>query len=113
EVVDYGKERYRRKMERLQDTTAKPYQSSHGNIFPNFAWSGTGSPLDHRGFYVFHPRGPLQTEVHLWVAVERDAPPAVRARAQTDIGERGQLASGFFAQDDGENFERVTEATRS
>jgi phenylpropionate dioxygenase-like ring-hydroxylating dioxygenase large terminal subunit len=113
EVVDYVKERYRRKLARLKDTKAKPYQSSHGNIFPNFAWSGTGSPLDHRGLYVFHPKGPLATEIWLWLAVEREAPAAVRERARADFGERGQLASGFFAQDDAENFERVTESTRT
>jgi phenylpropionate dioxygenase-like ring-hydroxylating dioxygenase large terminal subunit len=113
EVVEYIRERYRRKLERLKDVPAKPYASSHGNIFPNFCYSGTGSPLDHRGFYVCHPRGPLQTEIWLWLAVERDAPAVLKERAWAVFARRGQLPSGFFAQDDAENFERVTEATRT
>jgi nitrite reductase/ring-hydroxylating ferredoxin subunit len=113
EVVDYVKERYRRKLEALNDLGAKPYSSSHGNVFPNFAYSGIGGALDHRGFYLWHPKGPLETENWLWAAVERDAPQIVKELAFTQFGQGGQLASGFFGQDDAENFERVTESTRS
>jgi phenylpropionate dioxygenase-like ring-hydroxylating dioxygenase large terminal subunit len=113
EVVEYVEERYRRKMEQLAPVKAKPYQTSHGNVFPTLTWSGTGGPLDHRAFYILHPKGPLETDVWLWLAVERDAPEAVKARARQDFSQRGQLSAGFFAQDDSENFERVTESTRT
>lgn len=112
EAVEYVEERWRRLRERLKDSPTKPYSFTHGNIFPNFALWG-GSALRGNGFFVFHPRGPLQTEVRQTVLMPRQAPPAVKQAAYAEMGRGGHFASGLFEQDDANNFERVTESTRT
>jgi phenylpropionate dioxygenase-like ring-hydroxylating dioxygenase large terminal subunit len=112
EAVDYVKERWARLQARSADVRAKPYSLSHGNIFPNFALWG-GSALRGNGFFQFHPRGPLTTEVRQIVLLPRQAPGSVKEAAINEMGRGGHFASGLFEQDDADNFERVTEATRS
>jgi hypothetical protein len=110
EVVEWVTERYRRLQERLRDTPAKPYGFQHGNCFPNLNWVGAGTAFPGRGFYLWHPRGPLQSEVWQWCFVERAAPRIVKELAARQFV-RNQAAAGLFGQDDYENFERVTENT--
>jgi phenylpropionate dioxygenase-like ring-hydroxylating dioxygenase large terminal subunit len=112
EVLEWVKERFRRLQERLKDTPAKPYGFIRATIFPNFSINGAMCAFGSRGFYLWHPRGPLETEVWQWCAVERAAPRIVKELAATGAS-RGQSASGLFGQDDNENFERVTENTRT
>jgi hypothetical protein len=113
EVVEYVQVRYARLLERLQDTPAKPYVISHGNVFPNFSFVGGQTAL--RGFvlYLLHPKGPLNTEVWQWVALPKAAPPQVRHAALTQFRREGHFAAGMFEQDDAEIFDRSTESTRS
>ncbi len=112
EVVDYVQTRYRGLQDRLRSTPAKPYGFVRANLFPNFSFNGASSALTARGLYLWHPHGPDKTRVMQWCAVERDAPRVVKERAVADFS-RGQAATGFFGQDDSENFERVTENTRT
>jgi phenylpropionate dioxygenase-like ring-hydroxylating dioxygenase large terminal subunit len=113
EAVDWVRERYRRVTERLAELDSKPYSFSHGNVFPNMSFFGRGGALNGRILAVLHPKGPIETEVWQWFFVEREAPAAVREFTWARQGQEGQLASGLFAQDDTENWERVTESTRS
>jgi nitrite reductase/ring-hydroxylating ferredoxin subunit len=112
EVVEYVEERYRRLAERLRDLPAKPSGFAHANCFPNLNLTGASSAFRGRGFYVWHPRGPLQSEAWQWCLVERAAPQAVKEWAAKDFAQH-QSAAGFMGQDDYENFERVTENTRT
>ncbi len=112
EVVEYVTERFRRMQERMKDTRAKPYGYSHGNCFPNLNLVGASSPLVGRAFLPTHPKGPLRSEVWQYCLVERAAPMAVKQMIA--IGEsRTQAPAGLFGQDDVENFERITDNTRT
>jgi phenylpropionate dioxygenase-like ring-hydroxylating dioxygenase large terminal subunit len=113
EAEEWVRDRYRRVTARLADLESKPFSFSHGNVFPNLSFFGRGGALNGRILALLHPRGPTETEVWQWFLVERDAPASVRDFTWSRQGQEGQLASGLFAQDDTENWERVTEATRS
>lgn len=113
EAADWVRERYRRVANRLADLESKPYSFSHGNVFPNMSLFGRGGALNGRILALLQPRGPVETEVWQWYFVEHDAPQVVRDFSWARFGQEGQLASGLFAQDDTENWERVTESTRS
>ncbi len=110
---EWVRERYARFERRAEGLEAKPYSYSHGNVFPNFSFFGRGGALAGRLFAVEHPRGPINTDVWQWFMVERDAPETVKEYAWSKLGGEGLAASGMFAQDDSENFERVTESSRS
>jgi len=112
EAVDYVKARYAAIQERMTGSGAVPYSFSHANVFPNCAIWG-GSALRGHGFFVFHPRGPLRTEVRQTVLFPRDAPQIVKDLTVAELGRGGHFASGFFEQDDANNFEQVTQSTRS
>jgi hypothetical protein len=63
------------------------------------------------GFYIWHPKGPDRLEAWQWCAIDRDAPQIVKDIIRVDFS-RVQSTTGIAAQDDTENFEQVTEATR-
>jgi len=113
DVVDYVTTRYARLQERLNGAVARPYVFSHGNVFPNFSLIGGQTALRGWLFYLIVPQGPLASEVWQWVLVPREAPPAIREAALTQFRREGHFAAGFFEQEDAENFDRVTESTRS
>lgn len=108
ESVEWLDDKYRRLMERLPGKGDKPYSFHVGNIFPNFSLIGTGSQLYGRGLLTWHPRGPEQTEVWQWCAVDRTAPKALKERMIYVLMHR-QAATGLVAPDDHENFARITE----
>ena len=113
ETVEWVKERYQRQLRKLEGTPAKPYSYSHATVFPNFPFFGRGGALNGRVLFILCPVGPTQTDIWEWFFVEKDAPEIVKRRAWEALGREGHLGSGLFAQDDAENFERVTEATRT
>jgi phenylpropionate dioxygenase-like ring-hydroxylating dioxygenase large terminal subunit len=113
EVLDYVQTRYARLQERFGARRARPYVFSHGNVFPNFSLIGGQTALRGWLFYLIAPRGPLDSEVWQWLLVPRQAPPAIREAALLQFRREGHFAAGFFEQEDAENFERVTHATRS
>jgi phenylpropionate dioxygenase-like ring-hydroxylating dioxygenase large terminal subunit len=112
EAVDFITVRYERLKARQAGGKATAYSFSHATIFPNLAVWG-GSALRGIGLFVFHPRGPVNTEVRQHVLLPRQAPDAVKELARQDLGRGGHFASGLFEQDDANNFERVTESTRT
>jgi len=75
-------------------------------VFPNLSLSSSSGML-----HVWHPRGPLQTEVWLYTLVDRDAPPAVKDTLRL-AAQRHFSPAGLFEQDDGENWEQSTAAAR-
>jgi phenylpropionate dioxygenase-like ring-hydroxylating dioxygenase large terminal subunit len=112
EAVEYVKDRYRQLQERTKEVPAKPCGFTHANIFPNFSLDCHHNLLRARGLYLWHPRGPQRTEAWGWIAVERHAPEIVKKIAADQL-HTGQSVSGLFLQDDYENFERVSENTRT
>jgi phenylpropionate dioxygenase-like ring-hydroxylating dioxygenase large terminal subunit len=112
DCVEWVKERHRRLQERLKDFVAKPYAFHAGNIFPNFALIGVGTATYAKGLIVHHPRGAYSTEVWIWAAVEKSAPPAMKERQKFVLMQR-QAAAGLVAPDDHENFLRIVANIRA
>lgn len=110
EVVEYVEECHHRLLQRLSSKQADLYGLSFGNIFPNFSFNDF-SALRPLGLYVWHPRGAAALEAWQWCAVDAAAPQAVKDICRIDFP-RTQAVTGIAAQDDTENFEQVTEATR-
>jgi phenylpropionate dioxygenase-like ring-hydroxylating dioxygenase large terminal subunit len=78
----------------------------HHTIFPNFSFLG-GS----RTMRVWHPRGPNQIEVWVWINVPANAPDEVKlAMRRTSI--RTFSPSGLLEQDDGENWNEIQKVLR-
>ena len=110
DVVEYVTECHARLRERLSQQQAQVYGLSFGNAFPNFSFNDFGA-LRPMGFYLWHPQGPDKLEAWQWCAVDKDAPQVIKDLARVDFT-RTQAVTGIAAQDDSENFEQVTEATR-
>jgi dibenzofuran dioxygenase alpha subunit len=110
EVVEYIRESRHRLEQRLSEKQANVYSWGVGNIFPNFALNNF-SAFQPVGIYLWLPKGPDRSEVWQWCAVDRAAPKVIKEIARTGFT-RLQSAAGFFGQDDSDNFEQVTEATR-
>ena len=110
EVTEYVEESYRHLRERVSEDQAKVGALGPGNIFPNFSFNDFGV-FYSRGLYLWHPRGPEEMEAWEWCMVDSAAPAIIKEMATVEFT-RGQSVSGFFGQDDTENFERVAEATR-
>lgn len=110
EVLEYVEESHRLLAERLSEAQVRVYALAFANLFPNFSFNNF-SALRPLGLYLWHPKGPGAIEGWQWCAVPRQAPQAVKELARREFS-RQQSASGIVAQDDTENFEQVTEATR-
>ena len=110
EAVEYVEETQRRLDERLSKLQAKVYTLAFGNIFPNFSFNNF-SALRPFGFYLWHPKSPDAIEAWQWCGVDSQAPQAIKDICRLEF-QRQQAATGIASQDDTENFEQVTEATR-
>ena len=110
DVVEYIEECRRRLEEGLSKLQADVYALSFGHIFPNLSHNDF-SALRPMGFYLWHPKGPLEMESWQWCGVDRDAPEALKEMIRVDFT-RTQAVAGIAAQDDTENFEQVSEAAR-
>jgi phenylpropionate dioxygenase-like ring-hydroxylating dioxygenase large terminal subunit len=110
EVVEYVKQCQRRLEDRLTPNQAAVYALPTGNIFPNFTFTNF-SALRPIGLYLWHPKGAQKMEPWQWCAVDRKAPQSVKDLVRIEFS-RGQSPAGLVGQDDTENFEQVTEATR-
>lgn len=110
EVLDYVTASRSRLDEKLSAAQARIFALAFGNVFPNFSFNNF-SALRPMGFYLWHPKGPGRIEAWQWCAVDRAAPQLVKDMIRADFS-RVQSTTGIAAQDDTENFEQVTEATR-
>lgn len=99
-----------RLVQRLGEDRARVFALGFGNLFPNLAFNNF-SALRPMGFYQAHPKAPNQIEMWQWCALDRDAPDSIKEMVKVDFT-RTQAVTGIAAQDDAENFEQVTEATR-
>jgi dibenzofuran dioxygenase alpha subunit len=110
EVVDYIREGRSRLARNVSSAQADIYGLGFGNIFPNFSFNDF-SALRPIGLYLWQPRGADGLEAWQWCAVDAKAPDSVKEMIRADFS-RGQSVTGIVAQDDTENFEQVTEATK-
>lgn len=110
EVVDYVRACRDRLEIRLSKAQADVFALGFGNVFPNFSHNNF-SALRPFGLYLWHPRSAQTLEAWQWCLIDAGAPEAVQKMARLDFA-RAQAAAGIAAQDDTENFEQVTEATR-
>ncbi|MBT4905539.1 MAG: SRPBCC family protein [Alphaproteobacteria bacterium] len=110
EVVEYVEECQQRLIKAFPKYQADMYAPSFSNMFPNLSFNDF-SALRPIGFYLWLPKGPGKLEAWNWCGLDRDAPQVIKDQARVDWT-RIQSVSGIAAQDDTENFEQVTEATR-
>jgi phenylpropionate dioxygenase-like ring-hydroxylating dioxygenase large terminal subunit len=110
EVVDYVRACHDRLSSRLTPEQVRVYGLGFGNIFPNLSINDF-SALRPIGLYLWHPRGPTAIDAWQWCVIDSAAPDAVKEIARVDF-QRMQAVTGIAAQDDSENFEQVTQATR-
>jgi phenylpropionate dioxygenase-like ring-hydroxylating dioxygenase large terminal subunit len=112
EAVEYVRDRFERLMDRQKDRPARVSGWTWGQWFPTLNLQAFDTALRGRLFILCHPKGPHASDIWEWCFVERSAPKVVReliAKTAT----RGQSGSGIIGIDDGENFDRITENTRT
>jgi phenylpropionate dioxygenase-like ring-hydroxylating dioxygenase large terminal subunit len=97
---------------RLPDLPAKPYSFHVGNLFPTLSIIGNGTAMEAVGLLVWHPRGPYETSVTEIGFVDAGAPADLQEQMAFSLVHQ-QAAAGIFAPDDHENFERLSENTRT
>ena len=92
---------------RLGFVRARRMRTAHNTVFPNFS-SLTGP----RPTRIWHPRGPLKTEVWAFWCLDKEAPEEVKQLYRT-TGMQSFGPSGMAEQDDMDNWRGSTEAGRS
>jgi phenylpropionate dioxygenase-like ring-hydroxylating dioxygenase large terminal subunit len=92
---------------RLGYKRARLMRTAHNTVFPNFS-SLTGA----RPTRLWHPRGPLHTEVWAFWCVEENASEEVK-RAYRINGIQSFGPTGLLEQDDMDNWRNATDAGRS
>ena len=92
--------------ERLGPTQVR-FSPIVGTIFPNFSFLLAADTVR-----VWHPRGPLSTEVWSFVAVDKDAPEEIKRTTRLDSISRFGT-SGMFEQDDMDNWNACVAASKS
>jgi 3-phenylpropionate/trans-cinnamate dioxygenase subunit alpha len=112
DVVEYVEERHRQLQERLGARPSKLAGWTWGQVFPNLNLQAFDSALRGRIFALCLPKGPDASEIWQWNLVERNAPKALKEFVARTAN-RGQSGSGLIGVDDTENFERITEVTRT
>lgn len=110
EGVEYVQAYNQRLREHLSERQAEIHGIGEGNIFPNMSWIKFGC-FHVLGLYSWHPKGPNELEVWQICLFDSAAPPAIREFARTQMSQEN-AAGGIFGPDDGENFERISEALR-
>tara|TARA_R110002110_G_scaffold415713_1_gene654125 strand:- start:4348 stop:5664 length:1317 start_codon:yes stop_codon:yes gene_type:complete len=103
EIVQYLQENQKKFEERLGKIRTRMIGSlSSSNIFPNLSFLA-----GHNTFRTWNPKGPLETELHTWVFLNRNAPEALKEKYRRGVMLTFSPA-GVFEMDDGENFENCT-----
>ena len=92
-------------IDRLGHLRATRVRHAHASLFPNMSW------LSNNVFRVWHPRGPLKTEVWAWSYWDKRAPEDVRTHFRITSMTFGP--GGIMEQDDMDNWRGSSEAGRS
>jgi len=104
EVERYFRKCYEERQQRMGDRSRLlPFV---GTIFPNMGFNGR----QPRSITVFHPHGPMHTEMWKWYLIDKGAPAEVRDLLR-HFFMRYQGPAGMTEQDDIENWQMATEAS--
>ena len=96
----------RSEMEQRLGTVRPRVTNGHHTVFPNMSWLQGGT------LRIWHPRGPLRTEV--WSFVYQDSAASDEVKGARRIGTMQTFGpSGTFEQDDMDNWRNSSEAGRS
>jgi ethylbenzene dioxygenase alpha subunit len=105
DIVKYMRSREQEISKRLGDVRSKIWGSvASGAIFPNFAFLP-----GYFTFRTFLPKGPMETELHSWTLVPREASDEIKDKWRLGTM-RTFSPSGILEMDDGENWEHATAA---
>jgi phenylpropionate dioxygenase-like ring-hydroxylating dioxygenase large terminal subunit len=107
EIIDYEKSIHVEMERRLGYIRTHKMRPGHSTLFPNMSWLAGPRPVR-----IWHPRGPLRTEVWAFWAIDRDASEQVK-RAYRINGMQSFGPSGLSEQDDMDNWRGSTEAGTS
>ncbi|GAA1382198.1 aromatic ring-hydroxylating dioxygenase subunit alpha [Pseudonocardia kongjuensis] len=88
----------------LGEFRARQIRRYNANVFPNAGFHSSAQTI-----HLFHPRGPMETEVWLIPLVDKNAPDDVKAWVRRHADQHFG-PGGFFEEDDGENWEQATAA---
>ncbi|MCM3578861.1 aromatic ring-hydroxylating dioxygenase subunit alpha, partial [Micrococcus luteus] len=104
EVEQYFRRCYEERQQRQgENSRLLPFVCT---IFPNTSFNGR----QPRSITVFHPHGPMHTEMWRWYLIDKDAPAEVRDLLR-HFYMRYQGPAGMTEQDDIENWQMATEAS--
>jgi phenylpropionate dioxygenase-like ring-hydroxylating dioxygenase large terminal subunit len=104
-IIDYEESIRPEVVQRLGTLRGNRVRHAHASVFPNMSW------LSNNVFRVWHPRGPLNTEVWAWSYWDRAASEEVRTHFRISSMTFGP--AGVMEQDDMDNWRGSTEAGRS
>jgi phenylpropionate dioxygenase-like ring-hydroxylating dioxygenase large terminal subunit len=110
EATEYLTAVHERLENRVTPRQAEMHGLGEGNIFPNLSWIKFGV-FHVFGLFQWHPKGPGEMEVWQTAFFDAAAPQSVKDFARTQMSQEN-AAAGIFGQDDGENFEQITESAR-
>ncbi len=105
EMKQYYQDTYAESEKRLGAERAKQITIGPATTFPNMSWA-------NNMVRVWHPRGPMRTEVWHWCIVDKVMPEKLKAMTVTNLVQAFG-PSGNTEQDDGNNFVACTEIGRS
>lgn len=94
-------------IERLGKFRATELTPVHGTIFPNFSIEFPFASL-----HIWHPKGPLKTEVRDLTIVDRNAPEGMKELLRNQCRLR-QGPAGTWEQDDMDNWSQVSYSSKS
>ncbi len=110
DAVAYVNAFQERLKQRLSPRQAEVHGIGEGNIFPNLSWIKF-SCFHTFGLFQWHPKGVDDIEVWQTTLIDSGAPQVIKDYARAQMSQEN-TAAGIFGQDDGENFERITESFR-
>jgi phenylpropionate dioxygenase-like ring-hydroxylating dioxygenase large terminal subunit len=108
-AVEWVKKRHERRQAAVEAYDVKPNAFNIATIWPNLSMAGIAPALSGRSLFVWHPRGPEETEMRQWCFVEKSAPLEVKQRMSAVMTWR-QSATGMVGTDDSDNFQRMRDA---
>jgi len=106
ELQEYVDSRFPETERRLGTTRTWHTTPGHATLFPNFSW------LTNRTLRLWLPRGPLQTEVWSFTALDKDAPEEIKRKMRIQCMQSFG-PSGLLEQDDMDNWRNASDAGRS
>ena len=110
EAIEYVTAVRERLQARVSPLQAEMHGLGEGNIFPNLSWIKFGV-FHVFGLFQWHPKGPGEIEVWQTAFFDSAAPQSIKDFARLEMSQEN-AAAGIFGQDDGENFEQITESAR-